>query len=358
MSVETRPPKRSRPLRVESDSHLWFVSCRVIEGRFFLHPVISCGLQPPNHKARRAIKALERHCDKRLAKLVERSNANRGPFQPKLTFEDAKRMARGLIGSALGRAQQHCKVKVFALVVMSNHIHLVVQTTEKNLAAFMAYFKARVADDINLLTGKRGPLWARRYDAEPITDDPSVADRIAYSVDNPCKANLVSEPEEWPGLNLAYGLGDSDELGFEFLNRTKWHKARHPEKLAPFFETVTLKLSAAPSCEGMDRETYRASLDSWIEQLRAKQAAKGHKKSGAPLGVEKVVLAAFETRPARLARSRRPYVFCEPERRAEHAAARLSVSAAHWECSRRYQAGEPDVRFPEGTYPPPILKAA
>ena len=96
---------------------------------------------------------------------------------------------------------------VMALVVMSNHIHLVLRTTRKNLAAFMGYFKARVAESINHLTGRRGPLWARRYDAQPILDHAAAAGRVGYTLDNPRKANLVEDFEQWPGLNLAYGIG-------------------------------------------------------------------------------------------------------------------------------------------------------
>ncbi len=41
---------------------------------------------------------------------------------------------------------------------MSNHVHPVVRTKHKNLAELMGYFKARVAESINALTAKRGPL--------------------------------------------------------------------------------------------------------------------------------------------------------------------------------------------------------
>jgi len=97
---------------------------------------------------------MARRLDKRLAKLVNRANARSGPLQPKLTLEDARRMARGLVGSTLARAQKHCDVKVYALVVMSNHLHLVVQTRKKNLAAFMGDFKARITENLNPLTGR------------------------------------------------------------------------------------------------------------------------------------------------------------------------------------------------------------
>ncbi|MDH5675093.1 MAG: transposase [Myxococcales bacterium] len=267
-------------------------------------------------------------------------------------------MARGLVGSALARAQKHCEVKVYALVVMSNHLHLIVRTTKKNLAAFMGYFKARITENLNLLTGKRGTLWARRYDAVPITDDPSVAERMAYNVDNPCKANLVSEPEQWPGLNLAFGLGDSDGPEFEWLNRTKWHRKKRPEKLAPFFEKVTLKLSPVPACEGMDRELCPASLERWLEHQRAKQSAKGNQRSAAPMGVEKVVQTSFEARPKNPSFSKRPYVFCQPEHKAEYLAGLMAISQGHHDCSKRFRGGQRDAKFPEGTYPPPLMQAA
>jgi hypothetical protein len=60
---------------------------------------------------------------------------------------------------------------VFAVVVMSNHLHLVVRAPGKNLAAFMGYFLARVAQTLNLLLGRVGPVFPRRYDAQPILDE-------------------------------------------------------------------------------------------------------------------------------------------------------------------------------------------
>lgn len=42
--VETK--RRSRPLRRESDEHLWFVTARVAEARYWLNPILTCDLQP------------------------------------------------------------------------------------------------------------------------------------------------------------------------------------------------------------------------------------------------------------------------------------------------------------------------
>ena len=79
--------RRCRPLRRESDEHLWFVTSRVLEERMLLHPILTCGLEPPNRRARRNVKHLERHADKRLKPLVARANVRRGPYQPELTLD-------------------------------------------------------------------------------------------------------------------------------------------------------------------------------------------------------------------------------------------------------------------------------
>jgi REP element-mobilizing transposase RayT len=355
-----KPPKRrSRPLRVESDGVLWFVTARVIEGRFVLHPILANGLQPPNHKARRVLQAMQRHCEKRLAGQVKRANAQLGPYQAPLTAEDAKRLSCGLVGSALARAQERFGVQVMSLTVMSNHIHLVVRTTRKNLAAFMGYFKARVAESINHLTGRRGPLWARRYDAQPILDDAGATGRVGYSLGNPRKAGLVDDFEQWPGLNLAYGIGDDDALNFEYLDRTGWHRARRPQSLSPFFKTATLKLSPLPSCEGMSREVYRDAVLSWVQDAQANaNARREHGPRLQVAGIEKIVHADFDTRPKQPASRRRPYAFGEPEARAAHRQGMIELMQGYQRCSERYRNGERMVPFPEGVYLPPVLQAA
>jgi len=357
--------RRSRPLRLESDQHLWFVTSRVVEARYWLHPILSCGLKPPNRAARRISRRHERLLDERLLRCISEANARRGPNQPELTLPIARRIAQGAVGSAFARAQRRYGTKIFGLVVMSNHLHALVQTKGKNLALFMRDVKSAITSTINLLTGKRGTLWHRRYDAQAVVDDFGAAERHGYMTDNPRKAGLVDDPTQWPGLNLAYGLGDADELPFEYLDRTAWHDAGRPEDLTPFFRTSTLTLSPLPSCEGMPREVYRASLQSWVEAAHAKTvAAAGTPNSSrertrrAVVGVEKVVTAAFETWPKKPARSERPYVFGLPDACRTYTAASIALGHEHCERSKRYRAGDASVTFPPGMYPPPLLQAA
>ncbi|MGD8860997.1 MAG: hypothetical protein PVI30_13395 [Myxococcales bacterium] len=88
--------------------------------------------------------------------------------------------------------------------------------------------KSAITSTINLLTGKSGTLWQRRYDAQAVVDDEGAAERHGYMTDNPRKAGLVDDSAHRPGLNLAYGFGDADELTLEYLDRTAWHKSGRP----------------------------------------------------------------------------------------------------------------------------------
>ena len=379
-----RRPRRPRPLRMEDDTKLWFVTSRVVEERFFTHPILTCGLQPASRKARGRVKAFRKYADDRLLECVEEANSRRGERQPELTLPDARKISRGLVGSAIARAQELYDARVFAVVVMSNHIHLVVQTQGKNLARFMRYVKSTITREVNLLTGRRGSLWGRRYDAQPILDDESVAERIGYTVNNPRAANLVEGAEHWPGLVLAPGLDHDEELSFEYLDRSAWHKAGRPRKLKPFYKSSTLRLSRTPSCEGLGHKALRESLEAWVEHSHAKTQAKraqdardrdkhhraAERAGQCPpeyvertpsrrLGLRKVIHARFDKRPRHSDLSKRPYEFTVcPIRRQAHKNTCFEVMDAHFDASKRFREGERDVEFPVGTYPPPIMHAA
>jgi REP element-mobilizing transposase RayT len=354
--------RRCRPLRVESDEHAWFVSSRIVEERFLLHPILTCGAQPVGRRARRLCDRLQRHCDRRLARVVARANELRRPGQPQLTLQDAREIARGLVGSALARAQEHYDAKVYALVVMSNHVHLVCQTRGRNLSKFIGYFKARITDGINLLTGRSGPLWARRFDAEAIVDDEGMAERVGYTVANPENARLVERSDQWPGLLLTFGQCEEQELSFRYFDATAWHRKKRPRNLSPFFKTATLTLSPIPSCDGLPAELYQESVQRWVNHAVAKAAARraerGQQTPHQPLGVDEVIHADFAQRPRNAARRRRPYAHGRPENVRAYLHATLAVVADYDERAERYRNGEHDVELPSGTYRPPLMRAA
>lgn len=364
MAPCARPRRRCRPLRVERDDVLLFFTSRTVEERFWLHPLVSCAMQPRNRRARRKCAHLDKRALRRFNRLADQANARSGPYARKFTGAELQRMAKGLMGSALAKAQQQAGVEIYAFVVMSNHVHAVIRTPRKNAAEFSRLFKSVVARTINRITGRRGPLWARRADIQHVLDDASGAGRVAYCVDNPRKARLVERPEHWPGLNLCYGLGDSDELDFEYFDTTAWNRAGRPDDIEDFFETVRLTLSPLPSSAGRDRGDYAKDVRRWVTQrLRDElaDAQAGHQakvKRTAVLGVDKVIDSAFDQRPRYSKMGRRPYCFGSPQLVREHYAQMSATEAVHAERSEAFRDGRHDVEFPAGTYRPPVLAAA
>ena len=362
---KTKTKRRSRPLRVERSGELIFMTCRTIEERYWLHPLLTCAASPPNRKAKRVVGALDRRMDNRYKSLAKDANKRMGKHCAPMTAERIKRMAKGLLGSALGRAQENTGVEFFAFVGMSNHFHLVLRTPNLNFAAFARDFKSIVAKSINRITGRRGPLWARRADSQGVLDDEAAAERATYTLNNPCKADLVADPETWPGLNLAFGLCDSDDIAFEYLDLEAWYQKGRPENIDDFFTTATVKLLPLPEMADMDRASYARIVRKWTaeavqdaEREDDTKEAHGIARKRQVLGVEEVLRVAFDARPKNPKFRRRPYYFgCSELRRARYEEMSHTI-AAYEEASARYRAGDLNARFPEGTYPPPLLRPA
>ena len=66
-----------------------------------------------------------------------------GRVSPKSAVQEVKRLCKSVVGDALRRTQNNNDVQIFALIAMSNHIHMVIRTPKCNCAAFLRDFKKR-----------------------------------------------------------------------------------------------------------------------------------------------------------------------------------------------------------------------
>ena len=349
--------RRCRPLRHERDDVALFVTNRTIEERFWLHPLVANGATPCNRQGRRAMKAMDRLCDRWYEGKARQANAAGGKYAPKWTGQHLRRLATGLVGATIARAQKKCGVEIIAVVVMSNHIHLVIRTPRKNCSEFMRVLKSNLARAVNRMSGRRGPLWARRADIQPALDEEASIERAVYCVDNPRKANLVSKAELWPGLLLCYGLGDADEIEFEDFCTTAWRKAGRPVDLAPYFRKNMLRLSPVPGIDSEEREAFATVVRTRLAQHAVPEQTQVSVK-GAPLGILRILQTSINDRPKQPAFSKRPYCFGSALRKREYFQQMSLIVQAHEGASVAYLAGHRTAAFPEGTYPPPITQAA
>src|SRR5262249_60017173 len=87
--------------------------------------------------------------------------------------------------------------KLIAYCLMTNHFHLVVEACGADLSQGMSALNGRYAQRFNNRHKPYGHLFQGRYDARPVGDD-RFTDVREYVMQNPVRAGLVAEGEDYP----------------------------------------------------------------------------------------------------------------------------------------------------------------
>ena len=87
--------------------------------------------------------------------------------------------------------------RVFSYYLMTNHYHLLVQTSEPNLARGMRQLNGVYARWFNRRHGRVGHLFQGRYGARLVQADEHLLAAVRSIVRNPVRAGLCRAPEEW-----------------------------------------------------------------------------------------------------------------------------------------------------------------
>lgn len=211
------------------------------------------------------------------------------------------------IGASLARASQVHGVKIYAYVVTSNHVHLIVSGNHETIPAFMRDFKSWSAKKVGRLVDWSGAFWQRRYSCEPILDDEALRRRYAYIAQHGVKEGLVDRPEDWPGLHCVTQLRTGRTRTFQWFDASGFFRAskagENPSR-AQFTQPVVLELSIPPFLAGTDEAKVWAQMTELVEQATRDAV---EQREGAPsLGAEKVLDQDPYSRPHASKRSPRP----------------------------------------------------
>jgi hypothetical protein len=295
-----------RPLRWLTPRTRWFVTTRCLESRFFLKPTPA--------------------------------------LNQRFGFWLAKALAR------------YPAIRLHAVYAASNHLHAVLTDTDGSLSAFCGYFLGMLARDVNLLHDRLGPVFHRRFSAEPILDDDAVAERIAYLVCNPVEDRLAAGWRHWPGTLLWSQSGAPQTHVFRRLDavalRTAKAQSKHtgvPVREQDFVDRETLTIHPVDDDRGhcLDPDRIRTAVErrerSLAETLRGKPV----------LGPVKALRQDVNASPRHSDRSPRP--LCHTSRREiwdEFRVAWRRLVSAYRETAARFRDGDLRVRFPAFTFPP------
>lgn len=88
-------------------------------------------------------------------------------------------------------------VQLHGYVLMNNHYHLLIETTRENLSKFMKHINASYAIYFNKKYKRSGHLWQGRFKSWYVTDEVYLYTLISYIHNNPVKAKIVNNTEEY-----------------------------------------------------------------------------------------------------------------------------------------------------------------
>ena len=248
-------------------------------------------------------------------------------------------------GYWLGRAlKRYPGIELYAAVQMSNHFHLVLKDTSCELASFMRYFESNLAKATNQLRKRSGPVFHRRYSAEPILDEAAFNDRILYTVMNPVRAGLVRTHERWPGVVL-WARNETTSHAFKWFDQTKYDRHRkqqivHPRKA--YLRKTNIKVAPIPN-----EEALRNAIKEDEERIRELRKGFG------VLGIRKVLKQDPYSAPDAPKKSPRPkcHTTCELLKKAFREQMK-ALRDAYCEVSADFRRGNSNAAFPIHTFRP------
>ena len=131
-------------------------------------------------------------------------------FEEKVDFEKLK--------ETIGKVKQDLEFEIYAYCFMNNHVHIVLK--EKNIGDISLIMKrilTKYARWYNIKYGRSGALIANRYKSVPVEVDEYFLSLIRYIHQNPVKAGMVENVEDYPYSSYSEYVNEKNLTDIEFL---------------------------------------------------------------------------------------------------------------------------------------------
>ena len=264
-----------------------------------------------------------------------------------------------IAAGVLGRAQRLYPVEIIALSLLSNHYHMIARAeSAKRLARFVGYFNSNLAREVSRLTGWTGKIWDRRYQAILISNEEDVqVARFRYVLSHGVKENLVASLRQWPGLQSVRQLADGEPLAGTWFDRTQEYLARRKGETVDrlrYATPETVTFSPLPCWKDLSPEAYRERVGNMATEIE-EDATAARKRTGVePLGVAAILAQDPTNRSKRLKKSPAPLFHASQAMRHYFYEGFSWFVAAYRTAAEKLQKGDPDPRFPIGSFPPAL----
>lgn len=252
------------------------------------------------------------------------------------------------IGGIIARYQEILRIKIYALDVLSNHYHIIIQAPKGNSDEFEENVNREIARRINWKNRRVGKFWHRRYDDLKVLTEKDLLEAFLYVTTNAVKHGLVHDPSLWPGITSYHQSLSEKSVQYPFYH----YSAQEGEERITYHN---LTITPLPQFEGMEKKERVATIKKLIDE-RTETLVNKRKEAGLGfLGVEMIKAQSPYDTPETVSRSPRPCAYTkDPTLIREHRREASYRKELYAEASRRYRLGELDVVFPAHTFKPPL----
>lgn len=119
--------------------------------------------------------------------------------------------------SILKESIERFKASLYCYCLMTNHVHLIIETTEIKISEIMKRINSLYTKNYNIKYNLVGHLFQGRYFSELIETDSYTLEASKYVHLNPVKAKMVKYPEEyeWSSYGMYIGITKENLISSE-----------------------------------------------------------------------------------------------------------------------------------------------
>lgn len=249
----------------------------------------------------------------------------------------------------LVKAAEIYKIEIHAFIVMSNHYHIVLTERAETvqLPQFMRFLNFSVARALNIHYKRRENFWSSRpYSAVRLIGQSAVLDKLVYTIVNPVKAGLISNPKDWPGLHSLVKKIGSEKIVAQrpkLFFSPKAHEAQFLQlstSIPPQFRDLTLR-----DFRKLMKDSVKLKLQELTEQ----------RKTGGEMALgPKTILSQepfSQPKVTSLEKTFNPRIACKDKKLRLVILAQLKeFYRSYQEAWKQWKQGIRDVLFPFGSY--------
>ncbi len=271
-----------------------------------------------------------------------------------------------LIVGVVGRALElFPSVVLFALTVLSNHLHAMLRGQPDQVSACLGFVKREISRRYGPQIGWSGTMWDE-YVATALPTVESQVNCLKYLLSQAVKEGLVESPLDWPGVHTAKALLDPKPLRGKWFNATGYGRAVRKQRLRRnpkpvdkerFVTEIEVRLAKLPAWAELADEEYRREVERLVDEVigEARTARRGRRACGArcvrrtPRNTRRSL-----PKPPWWEERRRMICWADPKAKAtrEYVARYWAFQAAFRQASDACKAGLTTPAFPAGAFRP------